>query len=897
MSRRKTAVELGNDDKKKVERILPGIISYVSQDTFEVYGLKTDGVPGVATSVQNPIYDSGNGDGHERLDFPSFYQVEAVHDIYTKKRLLIADEMGVGKTAQGLAAKPHLESKLGRPVKTLVICPNSLMTSWYERILDPEKSYFTQEYRDGLNVVVLDTYTEAGVEQLKNADIAIVNYDKFSFSDEQGKPNNGNRKKIKQAIINAGFDYLVLDEVHNAKNANSRSSRSKHVKDIADNIEYLSLLSGTPIPNTFRDIYMTIALLEPSRIETEVVDGVEVKVKKGYATAKEVAEEYRHKPNLIGAILRNRMLRREMKDIETLPELRDGAELVDLGHEQQRVYDDIFGNNQLEGSRKLQLLKKVLLDPSLLKDEELEYLRPDTRSLVSGFRSEHGRSKYTPAKYHELDRIIEENVARGEKTVVFSPLFTKGVTRELRHRYRKYGAVYIDGKVKDTNKKKEREEAWKEKFQKDPDTKVIIASNVGGEGIHLTAANNIVFLDDPYSPGQRDQMKKRSHRRGQTKPVNVTTLAVRGTVDEGVIEFLADKQRIIKYIMDGARLTEDEKALLSDKRSIEEYLLRTKVGNLYTPQQYVHRMTWRMVGRPEEALKKAFEGETGKKYADSYTENFEESFQGNTAEVYRRIIQAIEEKQGKLDRKVDLASGPAVLSRVLNEPTFSLDLNKNCFETEFAKSNPHLKHPNNTDLSGSYAVGSLIDMPYKSRYMDLALCSLALHWMPNQEDQRVAKRGQEVLVRKDLRRSALKETNRVLKYGGYAVFALPAAVVEDSRRFEEGLKGFGFDVVPELTGFVKDSSNDVNYRGYFVVARKSGSVKDVSRDQVYLKSDTQIVCNDKTKAEIEKVSGEKKALRFSMRRRGKIEGFSYYDPTTGEEESMEERLERYYYAV
>ena len=402
--------ELKPEDKKAFKQIYMGLISDVYNETADIIDLHKNKIPGVVRRIQNPAYElvngNGNGDDHYINDFPSWYQIVAVEYLRKKKRVLIADEMGLGKTAQAVVARAAIESDEGKPCKTLVVCPNTAKSLWYERICDPAKRYFEKEYVDKLNVVQLDEYTESALDKLKKSDIAIVNYDSLSFSGGEGSKAN-----LKRAIMESGFRYVVLDEAHNAKNPSSQAYRSKHVKDIADRAEYLALLTGTPIPNTLSDTYMMIALLEPKRKE-KVIERVkegdkdvvkEVEREVGYKDASEVAQAYSQTPSLIRAILNTRMLRREMKDVYKLPDLVDKPYDIQLSPEQDAIYKEILDNCELEGSYKLQQLKRALLDPSLVNPDIIDdKLKPLLKTTES-------------AKYLELDKIISKTQHEAKK--------------------------------------------------------------------------------------------------------------------------------------------------------------------------------------------------------------------------------------------------------------------------------------------------------------------------------------------------------------------------------------------------------------------------------------------------------------------------------------------------
>ncbi|MAG52544.1 MAG: hypothetical protein CMH62_01125, partial [Nanoarchaeota archaeon] len=204
-------------------------------------------------------------------EFPAFHQKRAVRENIKHKRYLIADEMGTGKTAIGVLTHLKLEDILNKKIKTLVICPNSVKNVWYERI---------REYcRDPQIVEVVDSKNrQDSLERARDSDFTIINYELIfrslgykdeeleEFYDSLGNGNGHEAKKIIGKLKQMGFEHVVIDEVHNAKNP--EALRSKDIENIAKSAEYLTMLSGTPLPNKVEDIGMLMTMLEPEKYQT-----------------------------------------------------------------------------------------------------------------------------------------------------------------------------------------------------------------------------------------------------------------------------------------------------------------------------------------------------------------------------------------------------------------------------------------------------------------------------------------------------------------------------------------------------------------------------------------------------------------------------------------------------
>jgi len=89
-----------------------------------------------------------------------------------------------------------------------------------------------------------------------------------------------------------------------------------------------------------------------------------------------------------------------------------------------------------------------------------------------------------------------------------------------------------------------------DKFQNDDNVKIFIGTiRACGEGITLTKANKIVFVEYDWTPARMQQAEDRAHRIGQKDIVNSYWFTVEGTIDDMFISKLVDKMKIISQIM------------------------------------------------------------------------------------------------------------------------------------------------------------------------------------------------------------------------------------------------------------------------------------------------------------------------------------------------------------
>ncbi|EOA39090.1 hypothetical protein CARUB_v10011822mg [Capsella rubella] len=90
-----------------------------------------------------------------------------------------------------------------------------------------------------------------------------------------------------------------------------------------------------------------------------------------------------------------------------------------------------------------------------------------------------------------------------------------------------------------------RDRAVKE-FSNDPDVKVMIMSlKAGNLGLNMIAACHVILLDLWWNPTTEDQAIDRAHRIGQTRPVTVTRITVKNTVEDRILALQEEKRKMV----------------------------------------------------------------------------------------------------------------------------------------------------------------------------------------------------------------------------------------------------------------------------------------------------------------------------------------------------------------
>ena len=170
------------------------------------------------------------------------------------------------------------------------------------------------------------------------------------------------------------------------------------------------------------------------------------------------------------------------------------------------------------------------------------------------------------AKLQRLLSLLEEIHERSEKTLIFS-----NWVEPLRTLYKfiapRYKVCCFTGTMSEADRQKH-----KQVFQSNPEYTVMIGTIAAMGTTHtLTAATNVIFYDEPWTPSDKEQATDRAHRIGSTQPINIYTLITAGTIDEKVHNILYTKSGISKFIVDNLDIRKDPELfdlLLGDSRNL-----------------------------------------------------------------------------------------------------------------------------------------------------------------------------------------------------------------------------------------------------------------------------------------------------------------------------------------
>jgi superfamily II DNA or RNA helicase len=437
----------------------------------------------------------------------------------------LADDMGVGKTAQVLAlleTRRVLRRQEGNSLPpSIAVVPRSLVFNWKE-----EAARFTPA------LSILDhTTPDRNFDQIPAHDLVIVTY--------------GTLRRDIVKLRDLKFDYAILDEAQAIKNAGSDSAKAARLLDA----DHRLALSGTPVQNSLSDLWSLFQFLNPGML------GASGAFKVAGGSSANPDERTR---GLLSRALRPLILRRTKEQVASeLPPKVESILHCEMEGEQRKLYDELrehyrrslLGAVDVGGIDKA----KIMILEALLR------LR---QAACHPGLIDKKRVGEPSAKLDTLLARLSEVVDEGHKALVFSQ-FTSFLDI-VRQRLDKDGVryEYLDGATVDR-------QARVKSFENDAGCKLFLISlKAGGVGLNLVAADYVFLLDPWWNPAVEAQAIDRTHRIGQTRHVFAYRLIARDTVEEKVLALQESKRRLADTV-----INQDNSLLAQMGREELEYLL------------------------------------------------------------------------------------------------------------------------------------------------------------------------------------------------------------------------------------------------------------------------------------------------------------------------------------
>lgn len=394
---------------------------------------------------------------------------------------------------------------------------------------------------------------------------------------------------------------VVLDEAHKIKNTNGGIT-AQGVLDIATFCSSRVVLTGTPAPNGYEDLYNLYKFIWPTK---KVIPYEVYQLKDMSRTDSDPRVD-----NLLRCI-EPFFIRVKKSDLGIPPATEHEPIIVPMGETQRRIYDviekrymsdivsskDNWFRQNLVKARLLRMMQAAtnpnLLTIPLKNFASLEGFDSDAVAENSSLIADvlQYSANETPAKFIKAKEIIEDIISGGGKVVVWA-IYIKNILDFEEYLLKcgipcktLYGATPVATGDEDEDEVETREKIIAEFHKPDSAFKVIIANPFAvSESISLhKACHNAIYMERSFNAAHFIQSKDRIHRYG-LKPGTVTNyyyLLSEDSVDEVIHSRLIEKETRLRDIIESMPIPLFENAGLETgdddiKALIAEYVNRTK---------------------------------------------------------------------------------------------------------------------------------------------------------------------------------------------------------------------------------------------------------------------------------------------------------------------------------
>jgi SNF2 family DNA or RNA helicase len=507
-----------------------------------------------------------DGEGDEDL-FP--HQRAGVAFLKVAKRALLADEPGLGKSAQAIRALKDLKDGGNSAFPALIVCPNTLKKNW--------RREFKKWYPEAKVQVISGTATQRRKQFEEEADVYVINWESLrTHSRLNGYGSialarclacgghdervSENKCEVHERELNRiDFGAVVADEIHRSKDPKSKQSRALWAA--TGDAEYRFALTGTPIANNVLDLWSILHWLDPEEFpaKTRWIDRMVDVMINAFGEMMVIGVKPSMTTEFYASI--NPRMRRMLKArvLPWLPEVLFDRRDVEMSAKQAKAYKQMRENMIAEVEN-----GEAVVAPSVLTQT--------TRLLQ--FASAYAEIETDPATGEQKVRLSDPSCKvdalmddiksgdYGDDSVAVC-----AVSRQLIELLsaRMTEAKIPHGLITGAQSEEQRQQAVDD-FQSGKIKWILFTVQAGGVGITLTKGRRLVMLQRPWSLVDYKQALDRVHRIGSEihDSIIVTDYVTEGTIEERVIQVLDTKadnfEQIVKDKDKLLQLLKDDKA-------------------------------------------------------------------------------------------------------------------------------------------------------------------------------------------------------------------------------------------------------------------------------------------------------------------------------------------------
>lgn len=547
-------------------------------------------------------------------------------------RYILADEVGLGKTIEAGMIIKEMKAR-GLITRILVVCPTGLVSQWSVEMQEKFHEKFQVILPSDFDTIrrLIDNDDVYGqFDQVISPMDSIKPVEKHAgWSDERVEKYNQERI---EAIINSGWDLIIIDEAHRVGGSSSDVARYKLGYLLSQASPYLLLLTATPHNGKTEPFLRLVRLLDeqafpnyksivkeqvaPYLIRSEKREAIDnngnLLFKKRYTHLVELHWDERHSLQrqlykLVSSYVsktydkarRNRkknmcliflMIIMQRMVTSSTAAVRQSLErrLRVLLEEETRVntmsesdWDerdiedgdaDAMGAMSLDRSAEIEELKMII---SVAKQAEFQH-----------------HDVKVDALFDTIDELQSEDPA--QKIILFTEFVGTQVYLKELLESRGYSVSVLNGSMDI----EERNNALNE-FK--TSTGIFISTDAGGEGLNLQFANIIINYDMPWNPMKIEQRCGRADRIGQQRDVHIYNMIIGDTVESRVREVLEEKLSVIMKELGVDKYSDVLDSEVAECDFTDAYM--SSIGHASRIEQNIYSVEKEMRQQAENALK------------------------------------------------------------------------------------------------------------------------------------------------------------------------------------------------------------------------------------------------------------------------------------------------------
>ena len=511
------------------------------------------------------------------------HQIDEVTHILDRSRVMVADEVGLGKTITAALVASELKAR-GLAKKLLFVVPKALVFKWKYEL----------EQRFELMADILDSnYVRLNPEPFNKDEFCYVSSMDYLKQDH-----------VLKLLDNANFDVVVVDEAHKFALGTERLELGRH---LAEKSNCMLFLTATPHNGDDEDYLERMKLLDPYVMDVKSATHILIRNMKEDVVdldGKEVFPGRKSETCPITLTHEELKIHRMVDEYiaKRLEDARDRKEynaVKFLGNILRKRASSSLKALRLTLERRLEKLGEAVEPERAIRrmreaeEEHDEEQYEESEESIIGLTA----SKVETEK-NEIIQLLEEidkldgkdskldyllnfmikTIKKGDpkaKIVVFSEY-----RDTVDYLFEKLSKSYKVEKIYGIMSLEERQKAL-DVFRDPEGAEIMVCTDAAGEGIDMQFANIEINYDLPWNPNRLEQRMGRIHRIGQTKPVYYYNFVLSGTIDGYILSKVLDKIEAIKGAM-GDKVYDVIGKLLSEE----------DISNLYNELLKAPREVW-----------------------------------------------------------------------------------------------------------------------------------------------------------------------------------------------------------------------------------------------------------------------------------------------------------------